>query len=115
MGALATNWQSVANWSGGDFNGDGLVDVSDLGILATNWQAGASATRGATSFEAAWASVPEPASAVVLCVITVALGARRRLCSGLFVLCTLHATTALVAVHPTTFVENFCCFLTTRS
>jgi T5SS/PEP-CTERM-associated repeat protein len=40
LGALATNWQTSAPWTGGDFNYDGFVDVTDLGALATNWQAG---------------------------------------------------------------------------
>jgi T5SS/PEP-CTERM-associated repeat protein len=40
LGALATNWQSNANWLGGDFDFNGTVNVNDLGLLATNWQAG---------------------------------------------------------------------------
>jgi hypothetical protein len=40
LGAVATNWQTAAPWTGGDFNYDNFVDVTDLGMLATNWQAG---------------------------------------------------------------------------
>lgn len=40
LGALATNWQTNAPWTGGDFNYDDFVDVTDLGMLATDWQAG---------------------------------------------------------------------------
>ena len=45
---LAGNWQigvgdgQTANWSMGDFNGDGQVDGSDVTILAGNWQCGVS-------------------------------------------------------------------------
>ena len=60
---LAGNWQvgvdgtQTASWSMGDFNGDGKVDGSDVTILAGNWQYGVTA---------AAASVPEPATLVLL-------------------------------------------------
>jgi hypothetical protein len=39
LGILATNWQGTGKtFLQGDFNYDGVVDVTDLGILATNWQ-----------------------------------------------------------------------------
>jgi len=37
LGALATNFDRPGGWSEGDFSRDGMVDVSDLGILATHW------------------------------------------------------------------------------
>ena len=60
---LAGNWQKgvsdglTAKWEEGDFNGDGKVDGSDVTILAGNWQYGV---------EAAAASVPEPATIMLL-------------------------------------------------
>ncbi len=66
LGRLATNWQTSADWSGGDFDYSGFVDISDLGRLATNWQAGVGDPLG-PSFDQALASVglggvvvPEP-------------------------------------------------------
>jgi parallel beta-helix repeat protein len=39
LGILATHWQSTGqDFANGDFNLDGSVNVADLGILATNWQ-----------------------------------------------------------------------------
>jgi hypothetical protein len=44
LGRLAGNWQqSPRDWSQGDFNGDQVVDLTDLGILAANWGYGTSA------------------------------------------------------------------------
>ncbi len=44
LGILATNWQgSPRTFSQGDFNYDTKVDISDLGILATKWQTGVTA------------------------------------------------------------------------
>jgi hypothetical protein len=41
LGILAANYGgSGKKWEQGDFNGDGLVDVGDLGILAANYGAG---------------------------------------------------------------------------
>ena len=85
LGALATNWQTSALWTGGDFDYSGFVDVSDLGKLATNWQAGVAGA--ALSFEQALAevglggvSVPEPTSALAatLGLLTLSLARRKR-------------------------------------
>jgi hypothetical protein len=41
---LATDWQTSQRiWAEGDFNGDGEVNADDLGLLAANWQAGVAA------------------------------------------------------------------------
>jgi secreted trypsin-like serine protease len=85
LGALATNWQTSALWSGGDFNYDNFVDVSDLGELATNWQAGVAASAlGALPFDQALAAVglgnvavPEPANLSALAVCLAAAASRR--------------------------------------
>jgi hypothetical protein len=43
LGILAANYgQSGKSWSEGDFNGDSLVDVGDLGILAAHYGTGTS-------------------------------------------------------------------------
>jgi hypothetical protein len=89
LGALATNWQTSAPWTGGDFNYDGFVDVSDLGVLATNWQAGVGSPLGPGSLDAALSSlglgqtaVPEPAVSGVLVLAVAAVGgSRRRRCT----------------------------------
>jgi hypothetical protein len=45
LGILAANYGgSGKTWALGDFNGDGLVDVGDLGILAANYGTGATST-----------------------------------------------------------------------
>ncbi|MFO0837312.1 MAG: CHRD domain-containing protein [Phycisphaerae bacterium] len=38
LGILLGNWQTAQNYCGGDANGDGVVNESDLGILLGNWQ-----------------------------------------------------------------------------
>jgi hypothetical protein len=45
---------SGATWDKGDFNGDGKVDVGDLGILAANYGTGSSS---GADFEADYAKV----------------------------------------------------------
>ncbi len=67
--ALATNWQSSGDWTAGDFNYDGFIDVSDLGRLATNWQAGVGSPLAPSRLDEALAAVglsgaivPEPAA-----------------------------------------------------
>jgi hypothetical protein len=45
---------SGATWAKGDFNGDGAVDVSDLGILAANYGKG---TQSGADFDADYAKV----------------------------------------------------------
>ena len=68
LDALAANWAlSEQLWSEGDSNYDGMVDVTDLGALATNWYASPAAI-----------ATPEPFSALLLAVGSVALLRRRR-------------------------------------
>jgi len=67
--ALAVHWQEATDlWEHGDFDGNGIVDDLDLTALAVNWQQGCGG--GGGSFADAWAdgqaSVPEPASALLL-------------------------------------------------
>jgi len=89
--AVATHWQSSANWFGGDFDGNGSVDLADLKVLASNWQAVAGGPpqprSGSPSLEQALvsvglpgASVPEPAGLAAMALFSVALtgGLRRR-------------------------------------
>ena len=68
---LASHWQqqSGALWDDGDFNRDGAVNELDATILASNWQL----TSGA--------SVPEPASLVLIAsaMLAVIVIRRRRL------------------------------------
>jgi hypothetical protein len=66
LGTLASNWQTSAPWTSGDFDYSGSVDVADLGLLASNWQAGVGGPLG-PSLQEALASVglgsiavPEP-------------------------------------------------------
>jgi hypothetical protein len=55
LGILAANYGGTSKtWAQGDFNGDGAVDVGDLGILAANYGTGAS---GAADFDADYAKV----------------------------------------------------------
>jgi hypothetical protein len=42
LGILAAHWQQQGFWARGDFNGDGIVDIGDLGFLAEHWQSGIS-------------------------------------------------------------------------
>lgn len=72
LGILSSHWQtsSSADWSEGDFNGDGKVDIVDLGLLSTHWQ------DGTMSFEAAWATLPEPSAGIA--AVAVILGLRKR-------------------------------------
>ncbi len=58
---LALNWQSpsTTSWALGDFTGDGNTNAADLNLLALNWRSGQQAANSA-------ASVPEPASALLL-------------------------------------------------
>ncbi len=45
LGILAANYGGTdKTWAEGDFNGDGLVDVGDLGILAANYGTGSGAS-----------------------------------------------------------------------
>jgi uncharacterized protein (DUF2141 family) len=52
LGILAANYGSSGKkWAQGDFNGDGWVDVGDLGILAANYGTNASNTDWAKDYE----------------------------------------------------------------
>jgi hypothetical protein len=42
LGILAANYNHLGVWSQGDFNNDGIVDVGDLGILAAHYGEGVS-------------------------------------------------------------------------
>ncbi len=71
LGILGANFnQSGMTESDGDFNGDGLVDVADLGVLGANWSAGHAMVTGL-------ALVPEPAT-LSLVVMGMLLTRRRR-------------------------------------
>jgi hypothetical protein len=51
LGILAANYgASGKKWAQGDFNGDGLVDVGDLGILAANYGANSSSADWDTDY-----------------------------------------------------------------
>jgi hypothetical protein len=71
-------------WMAGDFTGDGLVDFSDLVLLAQHYNPTVPGTlpAGPVGFSAdaaaAFASVPEPGTAVVAAVGTAAILRRRR-------------------------------------
>jgi hypothetical protein len=53
LGILAANWQqSGRSWQHGNFNGDGWVDIADLGVLAGNWQSGVGGMEGIPLAEA---------------------------------------------------------------
>jgi alpha-L-arabinofuranosidase len=50
LGILAANYGgSGKSWAQGDFNGDGLVDVGDLGILAANYGTGSNSASNFSS------------------------------------------------------------------
>ena len=72
LGVVGANFGSTnATLENGDFTGDGNVDVADLGILGANWTA--SQTTGNAS-----ALVPEPATLSLLAVSVLVVGRRRR-------------------------------------
>ncbi len=72
LGVLGANFnQSDMTLSDGDFNDDGIVDVADLGILGANWSA--SQATGNTS-----ALVPEPTTLSLLAMSVLVVGRRRR-------------------------------------
>jgi len=72
LGVLGANFnQSNMTFADGDFNGDGATDVADLGILGANWTA--SQTTGNAS-----ALVPEPTTLSLLAMSVLMVGRRRR-------------------------------------
>jgi len=72
LGVLGANFnQSDMTFADGDFNDDSLVDVADLGILGANWTA--SQTTGNAS-----ALVPEPTTLSLLAMSVLVVGRRRR-------------------------------------
>ena len=72
LGVLGANFGSAnAVSADGDFNGDNIVDVADLGILGANWTA--SQAVGNTS-----ALVPEPTTLSLLAMSVLMVGHRRR-------------------------------------
>ena len=72
LGVLGANFnQSNMAFADGDFNDDGIVDVADLGILGANWSA-SQATGNASAL------VPEPATLSLLAMSVLMAGRRRR-------------------------------------
>ena len=72
LGVLGANFnQSNMTIADGDFNDDGLVDVADLGILGANWSA-SQATGNASAL------VPEPATLSLLAMSVLVVGRRRQ-------------------------------------
>ncbi len=66
LGILAGSWQATAaEWANGDFTGDGNVDVGDLGVLAGHWG------------QEVGAGVPEPVSLSLLACGTLTVLRRR--------------------------------------
>ncbi len=67
LGILAGSYGQTEGmvWAGGDFTGDGAVNVADLGVLAANY--------GVTG-----SAIPEPASATMLLLGTIAVLRRRK-------------------------------------
>ncbi len=72
LGILGANFnQSNMTIADGDFNDDGIVDVADLGILGANWTA--SQSTGNAS-----ALVPEPTTLSLLAISVLMVGRRQR-------------------------------------
>ena len=63
--AVSANWGAQTDWSGGDFDWDGTVDIVDLTVLAANWNTGGG-------------QIPEPATLSLLSMALVALVGRKR-------------------------------------
>ena len=75
LGIVGANFGSTnATPADGDFTGDGNVDVADLGVVGANWT---TAQAGA----AAASLIPEPATTTVLTLGLMWFGRRRRTCS----------------------------------
>ena len=72
-----------AGRAGGDFNGDGVVDVADLGILATHFNqprgaAPADFAQALAAYPQLAAAVPEPGGLAMLSLAAAATGLTRR-------------------------------------
>ena len=69
---LGVNWQLMAatSWGQGDFNYDSSINAADLNELGVNWLSDVTAGAAAT--------VPEPASVLLLAVGFAVWAARRR-------------------------------------
>ena len=66
---MLTNYDKSTgmNWSSGDFNGDGKVDINDLSVVLTNYD------KSIGSSAAGMAAVPEPSCLALLFVGTCGL------------------------------------------
>ena len=72
LGVVGANFDSTqAMLEDGDFTGDGSVDVADLGVVGANWTA-------AQSTGNASALVPEPATLSLLAMSLLVVGHRWR-------------------------------------
>jgi len=72
LGVVGANFGQInVTFADGDFNGDNMVDVADLGILGANWTA--SQVIGLAS-----ALVPEPTTLSLLAMSVLLVGRRRR-------------------------------------
>ena len=72
---LAENFDGIAGWSGGDFNGTGHVTMTDLDALGSNWLVGATPADPGfdLTFEeavlVAFPSIPEPSSLMLFVIL----------------------------------------------
>ncbi len=75
LSLLAVNWGVTTDmvWENGDVTGDGAVDLSDLSVLGANWESGFTLeTTGQV------ATVPEPATMLLMCAGALGLVRRRK-------------------------------------
>jgi hypothetical protein len=80
LSLLAQNWQTSGDYVHGDFDFSGFVDAADLGILATHWgqNGGGGLSAGLLASLGLPTNVPEPGSAAMLMLATLAFLPRRR-------------------------------------
>lgn len=81
--ALQINFDQAGNWNDGDFNGDGMVSLADFQILQLNFGFSADGSYAASAadfavIQAFADSIPEPTTALLLCVGGSVLLIRRR-------------------------------------
>jgi len=79
---LAANWQAAGAWVDGDFNGDGLINLIDLGLLASTWMTGVPAAQRVDLDDALVAnglSLPEPTALSTLGIGAMLLVRSRKL------------------------------------